>query len=234
MILDRALTLDLLELALRVASEGHPWKDQRRLLAMALRDRVSQQESEGKTKKCLTRVWLNPPDRAREMIGWARDNAGLFTDRRLMHLGALLATYPFAGSVAAIIGRALALDGSVDAREVRRRACAIWGDRSTVDVGARKVYTTLRALNVLTNRHGGPLERCEPLMVDVCVADWLVHCLVLTRDASAVAESELATAPEMFWTAPQRLSGHYPFLERHSEGGQRVVWVPIHGERERE
>src|SRR6059058_6183936 len=93
MLLDRRLTLELLEVAFRIATSNEPWEQQRRLLTVALRDHVSAQEAEGKTKKCLTRVWLNPPSEAAPMIAWARDNVPVDIDRRVIHLGAVLATF---------------------------------------------------------------------------------------------------------------------------------------------
>jgi hypothetical protein len=50
MVLDRALTPTLLDVALRVATESGESRDARRLLTVALRDHISAQESEGKTK----------------------------------------------------------------------------------------------------------------------------------------------------------------------------------------
>jgi hypothetical protein len=56
MVLDRALNVDLLDVALRVETEHGGASDARRLLTVALRDHVSAQEAEGKTKKCLSRI----------------------------------------------------------------------------------------------------------------------------------------------------------------------------------
>ena len=73
MLLDRDLTLDQLNLAYDIAVDDPDPKTNRRRLTIALRDLVSGQEAEGKTKKCLTRVWLNPPPEAEVMIRWARE-----------------------------------------------------------------------------------------------------------------------------------------------------------------
>lgn len=56
MLLDRGLTLEQLDLAYDIAVADPDPKTNRRRLTMALRDLVSEQEAEGKTKKCLTRV----------------------------------------------------------------------------------------------------------------------------------------------------------------------------------
>lgn len=225
MVLDRALTVELLDVALRIASGGEPWTDQRRLLTVALRDRVSAQEAEGKTKKCLTRVWINPPEPAADMIEWAREHANEVRDRRILHLGALIATFPFAGSVCADIGRSLALNGVADTADIRRKAKARWGDRESIAVGARKVYTTLRTFGVL--KGGGakaPLRAGETLNTDENNVAWIAHALLLTRGAESIAESDLAHAPELFWvTCPAINLDAYPLLEKHIEGGRRSV-----------
>lgn len=225
-LLDRALSADLLDLALAVAQDGSPWATKRRLLGVALRDVVSAQESEGKTKKCLTRVWINPPVAAQRSIGWATEAAGGSRDRRFWHVGAVLATYPFVGSVAATIGRALALDGQVDTRLVRRKACEQWGDRSSVDVAARKVYTTFLRLGILQGGGHAALTAGERLTGDGPAAVWLIHALLLTRRAESVDEASLSTAPELFWVdVPAKASGDYPWLAQHREGTHRTVWV---------
>ncbi|HVD03904.1 MAG TPA: hypothetical protein VNF75_07200 [Candidatus Dormibacteraeota bacterium] len=225
MILDRDLTPALLDVALRVASAPTPWAAQRRLLTVALRDHVSIQEAEGKTKKCLTRVWVNPPPAAAEMIAWGREHQQLAADRRLLHLGALLAAFPFAGGVAALVGRALTLDGYAAPEDIRQRARGLWGDRPAIDIGARKAYTTLVRLGVLAGGHGAPLVRGEALETDAEMSGWLIHAYLLTRGIQSVNEADLSAAPELFWVKLSRPSGTYPLVTRQTEGGRRVVWA---------
>lgn len=225
MILDRDLSADLLDVAFRVATADTEWAEKRKLLTVALRDHVSDQEAQGKTKKCLTRVWVNPPAEAKQMIVWGREHPQLALDRRVLHLGALLATFPFAGAVASIVGRALALDGQVQPADVRRKVRGLWGDRASIDIGARKTYATLLRLGVLSGGGLAPLARGEVLEVDGEIAGWLIHALLLTRGVSSVSDAELATAPELFWTKLGRPTCGYPLIERHNEGGRRVVWV---------
>jgi hypothetical protein len=225
MILDRDLSPNLLDVAFRIGASDSEFADKRKLLTVALRDHVSVQEAKGKTKKCLTRVWVNPPAEATEMVVWGRDHAQLAADRRALHLGALLATFPFVGAVAAIVGRALALDGQAEPQEVRRRVRALWGDRSSIDVGARKTYTTLARLGVLIGGGRAPYARGEVLETDGEIAGWIIHALLLTRGTSSVSDAELGSAPELFWTKLGRPDGSYPLLKRHNEGGRRVVWA---------
>ncbi|MGD0322072.1 MAG: hypothetical protein ABSC00_10830 [Acidimicrobiales bacterium] len=227
MILDRDLTPDLLDVALRVATDPTPWVDKRKLLTVALRDHVSEQEANGKTKKCLTRVWINPPPDAAGMVAWGRDHRQLAIDRRLLHLGALTATFPFVGGISALVGRALALDGYADPGDIRQRARAIWGDRPAIDVGARKAYTTLLRFGVLTGGGRTPLARGEVFEADARMAGWIIHSLLLTRGCRSVSDTELGVAPELFWLKFDRPDGCYPLLERHKEGDRRVIWAVV-------
>src|SRR4051812_2421802 len=92
MVLDRGLTIDQLDLAFEISCVDPDPRTNRRTLTVALRDLVSDQEAEGKTKKCLTRIWLNPPPEAAAMINWAREHLASDVDRRVLHFGAILAT----------------------------------------------------------------------------------------------------------------------------------------------
>jgi hypothetical protein len=224
MILDRDLTPGLLDVALRVATDPTPWPDKRKLLTVALRDLVTEQEANGKTKKCLTRVWINPPISAAEMVAWGRDNPHLASDRRLLHLGALLATFPFAGAVMALVGRGLALDGHAEPADIRRRTRAIWGDRPAIDIGARKVYTTLLRFGVLAGGGRNPLTRGETLDAHSDMAAWLISALLLTRGVSSIGASDLEAAPELFWVKLFKPSDHHPLVQCHTEVGRRLVW----------
>jgi hypothetical protein len=224
MVFDRALTPELFGVALRVATESWGSNDSRRLLTVALRDYVSAQEAEGKTKKCLSRIWVSPPESAREMIRWAIDHQHLDPERTVLHLGALLATFPFAGVVTSIVGRQLHLEGAVNPRQVRSEATALLGDRSTVDVGARKVVTTLRYLGLLTRPNGGRLLLGRQPTVHSSLAGWVTHALLLTRQVDSVGVEGLSRAFELATLKLEsgRSTG-YPLLELHTEGGRTVA-----------
>jgi hypothetical protein len=159
------------------------------------------------------------------MIAWGRDNSYMVGDRRVLHMAAILATYPFAGTVAALLGRALALEGEVAAADVRRRVREVWGDKPSVDVAARKVYTTFAALGVLTGGGRKPIATATRLVVPSPMSLWVVHALLLTRQTHAIADHDLADSPELFWATLGARHGEYPFLNRHTEGIGRSVWA---------
>lgn len=223
MIVDRALTPDLLDVSLRVATNAPDDPDARRLLTIALRDHVSAQEAKGKTKKCLSRVWVAPPERARPMIRWAIDHQAEAKDRPALHYGALLATFPFAGAVAAIVGRQLHLDGRVEPARVKAEVRAAHGDRSTIDVGTRKVLTTMRYLGLLDGPNGGPLTTGTQPGLSPAFSGWLLHALLLTRQVEAIATDEPPRAPELATLRVESVASDYPLLETHAENGRSVA-----------
>lgn len=223
MILDRALTPDLLDVALRVATRSDGSPDARRNLTVALRDHVSAQEAEGKTKKCLSRVWVQPPPPARQMIRWAIDHQSVDPDRTVLHLGAILATFPFAGVVATIVGRQLHLDGTVEPRAVRAQARAALGDRSSIDVGARKVVTTFRYLGLLEGPNGGPLALGSQPVVPSAVAGWLLHSLLLSRQVESIGTDEISRALELATVKVAPGCADYSLLDLHAEDGRTVA-----------
>jgi hypothetical protein len=225
MLLDRGLTLEQLDLAYDIAVADPDPKTNRRRLTMALRDLVSEQEAEGKTKKCLTRVWLNPPPEAAEMIAWARDQALPRSARPVLHFGALLATFPFAGAVAKVIGRHLQTDGYVDAASVRNEVKRSLGDRSSVEVAARKTYTTFKNITAVQQR-GQTLSPASGWAISphALIDSWLAHAVLLTRCADSQPLTSLRSAPELLGIPlPGPMPGAYPMLESHFYGGAPVL-----------
>lgn len=223
MLLDRGLTLEQLDLAYDIAVADPDPKTNRKRLTMALRDMVSEQEAEGKTKKCLTRVWLNPPSEAAEMISWAREQSLPRSARPVLHYGALLATYPFVGLVARVVGQHLQTEGGVTAAVVRAEVRRALGDRSSVDVAARKAYTTFRNLGIL-HRVGhslvGPSERTS---APAQLAGWLSHAVLLTRQIGSASTTSMDVAPEFVGLDVGSIDGNYPFTELLGAFGGRQV-----------
>ena len=225
MLLDRGLTLEQLDLAYDIAREDPDPKTNRKRLTMGLRDVVSEQEAEGKTKKCLTRVWLNPPPEASEMIAWARSQTAPPSLRPVLHLGALLATFPFVGHVAKVVGQHFQTEGSVETSAVRRELRRVLGDRSSVEVAARKAYTTLKNLGALHQEGQLLLPANERVVVDdPMLTAWLSHAVLLTRQTESQPLTSIRGAPELLGVElPGTPSRTYPFLELHSTGASPVL-----------
>jgi hypothetical protein len=157
------------------------------------------------------------------MIRWAIDHQMEAGDRRALHFGAILATFPFAGSVAAIVGRHLHLEAKVDPREIKAEARAALGDRSTIDVGARKVLTTMRYLGLLEGPDGGPFVIGQQPALSPEFAGWLLHALLLTRQGDSIGLDEFSHAFELAGLARSLGSPEYPLLEVHTEARGAVA-----------
>lgn len=217
MLLDRGLTLEQLELAFHVATVDPDPKTNRRRLTIELRDLVGDQEAQGKTKKCLTRVWLKPPAEAAAMIQFAVAASWPAPIRPMLQFGAVLATFPFAGVVARVLGQHFQMEGEAEARDVRAEVRRALGDRSSVDVAARKAYTTFRNLGIVTQAGQTLRPSTDGVDVPATLGSWLGHAVLLTRQAEMIRTTTLRNAPELLGLRlPAALSPVYPLLETHS------------------
>jgi hypothetical protein len=223
MILDRALTVDLLDVALRIATEHRKDAAARQLLGVALRDLVTRQEAENKTKKVLTHVWVAPPANVQPMIGWAIEHQEQFADRRALHYGALLATFPFFGSIAAAVGRQIHIDGAADRPTVRAHARVTFGEREFIDAGASKSLRTMRNLGLLEGPPRGPFHAGAMPRVSPCLSSWFLHALILTRQVESASVSDLSHAYELSFLELVPSASPYPYIELHTENGRTVA-----------
>lgn len=223
MLLERGLSIELLDVAYDVGVADPDPESNRHALTIALRDHVSDQEAKGKSKKCLTRVWLNPPVAAQPMIEWARANDPGQAARRLLHFGALLATFPFVGVVAKVIRQRVRSEGSVWAADARNEARRAVGDRLTVDVAARKAYTTLARLKII-EKDGQVLRTVEHGDGAPQLAALLAHAVMLTRQAHEPSLTSAAVAPGLVGvTFPGNTGSAYPLTRVHSQANDPVV-----------
>lgn len=225
MVLDRALTVELLDVALRVATEHADDPEVRQLLGVALRDYVTRQEAENKTRKILTRVWVAPPPEARPMIEWAISHQDEMADRRALHYGALLATFPFFGSISGAVGRQIRIDGVADRASVRNHARTTFGERAFIDAGAAKSLKTLRHLNLIEGPMNGPYVVNQRASVPAAFSSWFLHALMLTRQLDSLSAGELSRAPELAFVRVDPAPSRYQLLELHAENGRSVATV---------
>lgn len=226
MLLDRDLSVELLDVARSVSITDGDLTTSRRRLTILLRDYVSDQEAQGKTKKCLTRVWLNPPTDAAAMIAWARGREIRPDAAAVLHFGALLATFPFVGVVARVVGQHLSTEGEIRASTAREEVCRIVGDRSSVDVSARKAYTTFDHLGLI-QRDGQVIRPvAERLSVPNELSAWMAHAVLLTRRAESLPMSSIRSAPELLGIhLPGALGSLYPLTTVHGQLDGQIVEV---------
>ena len=149
-------------------------------------------------------------------------------DTRILHMGAMLAVYPFIGDVYSSIGTLLRHTEAVENADVRRRVVEKWGDRESIHKAAVMALNTLKSMEILqsdllSTTHG--MKR--KIELPPVLQPWIAHALLLTRGAESVDVSSIATAPEMFWVDNVQFetSDSYPLLEKHNEGGGRQVLI---------
>jgi hypothetical protein len=222
-LLDRALEVAWLDLALELGREGKP--DARNQIEIALRDRILAAESRKKTVRAVWRTWLEPPEQAREMIAWARARSPEIGDSRPLHMGALIATHPFFGDICAAIGRELAQGGSIRVTAVRQRIRERWAARQSVDVAVRAAVRTLRSFGLVSaGPRGRTAELISRLEVPEELRGWLGHALLIARGVGEIDLEAVRSAPEFFMLvigpgAPRAYGG----VEVAVEGGRRGV-----------
>lgn len=228
-ILDRPLEPDWLDAALRIARETNDINAVRDRLHLTLGDAGLGTTARVKTVTALVRTWAQPPEAASQAMQWARDTLAGEADLRAVHLGALLAAYPFFGDVCATVGRVLALEEQVTTPDVRARMRASWGDRRTVHNAVQRAVKTLRAFELLTGGPGTSLSRrADRVVVSPRAGRWIAHTLLLSRGDDSIDERDLRSAPELFGLQlPERLDNGYELLERHREGGGRTVLAVV-------
>lgn len=225
-ILDRGLSVETLDSTLHIARSGTPLNQSLRRLEVTLREFTTEQEATTKTRKILTRIWIRPPAYAKQMVDWVVGSETGGCDSRVLHLGAMFAAYPFFGEVCAFVGRHLNLAGEVNTGAVREHMRGTWGERSSVDVGARRCIRTLRYLGILSGDPGTSWSvAVEILKVPGDLRTWLIHALMLTRQIGSIDERDVERAPELFMVGMASHGDKYPYLERVNEAGGRRVMV---------
>lgn len=203
-----------------------------------------------KTRTVLNRLWLEPRP---ELADFAERGVGIFKADPSVPIAALtwgmaVATYPFFGKVAELVGRLSALQGDCASAEVHRRMSEIYGERegtyrmtnmvlqSQASWGAiERVETNLPGAN-LDSRQAGPegatsmngcrkgkrLVRMKPIVVsnEQAVA-WLVEAALryVGKAVSVPTLSSLAVLYPFVLEQPLGyLASKSPNLEVRSEG----------------
>ena len=135
-----------------------------------------------KTRTVLNRLWLEPrPD----LVEFADRGAELWredpdTPASVLNWGMAIATYPFFGKVAEIVGRLTAIQGDCASAEVHRRMSEIYGEREGTKRMTNMVLQSQASWGALKRYEKGKrLARME--QVDIArngVKAWLVEaCL---------------------------------------------------------
>ncbi len=183
-----------------------------------------------KTRTVLNRLWLEP---RHELEDFANRGVGIHRSSTDVSIAALtwgmaIATYPFFGKVAELVGRLFALQGDCAAAEVHRRMSELYGEREG----------TYRMTNMVlqSQANWGAIERVEkgkrlvrkaPISVanDRAVA-WLIEAaLRYAGKPIPVATLQSATViyPFMLEQPLGYVSSNSPALELRSEGSSNQL-----------
>jgi hypothetical protein len=194
---DRFIQLDWARAALRVRA-GLSDPDE---LTQLIEETHSGAAAKKKTRTVLNRLWLEPRPELAELCD--RAAAIYAADPRAsvaaLTWGMAIATYPFFGSVAQIVGRLIRLQGDCTSAEVHRRMAESYGERE----GTRRMtnmvpqsqadWGTIERMN--KGKHIKALR--EPITLTPDLELWLVEA-ALRHAGRAMPTSSVATNPVLF------------------------------------
>ena len=178
-----------------------------------------------KTRTVLNRLWLEP--RA-ELVDFANRGIEIFKTNPDVSIPALcwgmsIATYPFFGKVAELIGRLSALQGDCTSAEVHRRMSETFGEREGTKRMTNMVIQTQAGWGAIQRiEQGKRLVRLDPMVLsnDELIA-WLIEAAI-RYTGQLVSISSLPLLPVLY---PFVLDcslvlviSNSSFLELHSDG----------------
>lgn len=194
---DRFIQLDCARAALRVRT-GLSEPDE---LAQLIDETHSGAAAKKKTRTVLNRLWLEPrPELAdlcdRAVAIYAADPSAPVA---ALTWGMSIATYPFFGSVAQIVGRLIRLQGDCTSAEVHRRMAEVYGEREGTRRMTNMVLQSQADWGAIERLNNG--KNIKALHERIALAPdlelWLVET-ALRHAGRAMPISSVATNPVLF------------------------------------
>lgn len=194
---DRFIQLDWARAALRMRAGLSDPED----LAQLIDETHSGAAAKKKTRTVLNRLWLEPRP---ELVGLCDRAVAIYAADPRASVAALtwgmsIATYPFFGSVAQIVGRLIRLQGDCTSAEVHRRMAETYGERE----GTRRMTNMV----LQSQADWGAIERLnkgknikaqhEPITLTPDLELWLVES-ALRHAGRAMPTSSVATNAVLF------------------------------------
>ncbi len=194
---DRFIHLDWVTAAMNARAGTGSSDEVTALLAAA----SASPEVRKKTRTVLNRLWLEP---WQELADYADRGIAIYKQDPLVQVqtltwGMAIATYPFFGRVAELVGRLSALQGDCASAEIHRRMSEIYGEREGTSRTTNMVLQSLASWGVIERiQQGKRLVRKGQLSVtnDEAVT-WLVEGAVRYA-GRAVSVDALSTMPVLF------------------------------------
>lgn len=183
-------------------------------------------EARKKTRTVLNRLWLEP---RLELSEFADRGIAIFqqdpaVSAAVLTWGMAIATYPFFGKVAELVGRLSALQGDCASAEVHRRMSESYGEREGTYRMTRMVLQSQESWGTIERvLKGKRIARNQPVVVtnDDAVA-WLVEG-ALRYLGKAVSVGSLQSLPVLFPFVLDRpvayIISNTSTLDLRSEGG---------------
>ncbi|HRD89911.1 MAG TPA: hypothetical protein PK752_16865 [Accumulibacter sp.] len=178
-----------------------------------------------KTRTVLNRLWLEP--RA-DLFDFANRGAEIFKAHPGVPVPALswgmaIATYPFFGKVAELVGRLSALQGDCSSAEVHRRMSEIYGEREGIYRMTNRVLQSQAGWGTLERvQNGRRLIRRPPItLTENELVVWLVEAALRYAGravSTALLQSMAVLYPFVLNQSLAYLVSNSPHLELRSEG----------------
>ncbi|WP_081862994.1 hypothetical protein [Azospirillum argentinense] len=205
---DRFIQLDWALLALRIRAGRGTLEELDEVLASSHAGPAAKK----KTRTVLNRLWLEP--RA-DLVGFADRGVEIFCDAPETTVPALtwgmaLATYPFFGKVAEIVGRLTTLQGDCTSAEVHRRMAEIYGEREGTRRMTNMVLQSQASWGAIGRTDKGK-RLVRKTAIDLhgsAVATWLAEAC-LRHAGRTVPVASIASNPTIF---PFTLGGSISYL----------------------
>ncbi|MDR2688892.1 MAG: hypothetical protein LBB76_03950 [Azoarcus sp.] len=170
-----------------------------------------------KTRTVLNRLWLEPRV---ELEDYANRGAAIFNAQPgvpvvALHWGMAVATYPFFGKVAELIGRLSTLQGDCASAEIHRRMSEIYGEREGTYRMTNMVIQSQASWGAVERiEKGKRVTRLASTMVENDeLTAWLIEA-VLRYTGKPLTVSRLQSQPELF---PFNMTPSLVYLVSNSE-----------------
>lgn len=210
---DRFIALDWATTALKVRAGVLPLETLEALLDAAGLGAAART----KTRTVLNRLWLEP--RA-ELVGYADRGVAIFKANpdvpiAALHWGMAVATYPFFGKVAELIGRLSAIQGDCASAEIHRRMSETYGEREGTYRMTNMVIQSQAGWGAVERvEKGKRVVRLAPAVVeDDALTAWLIEA-ALRYANKPLAITSLQTQSVLF---PFNLTQSLAYLVSNSE-----------------
>lgn len=223
---DRFIPLEWAAAALRVRADLGTLDDLNALLDAAELGVAARK----KTRTVLNRLWLEP---RLELADFAGRGVAIFKADPSISISALtwgmaIATYPFFGKVAELVGRLSALQGDCASAEVHRRMSETYGEREGTYRMTNMVLQSQASWGAIERvENGKRLVRLKPIVVSgVQAVAWLVEA-VLRYVGKAVPVPALSSQAVLYPFVLGQPLGYLvskcPNLVVHSQGPSSQV-----------